>query len=485
MALDAGKRRPLKDSRPKPRVAPPRDAGAEVKAPKRRTPPGGAGMTPGARLLAAIELLDDIAAQRAAADDIVGSYFRRHRFAGAKDRGAISEHIYSVLRHRAAIDWWLERSGCAINPKPARLRLFASVLIVEGWAYDVLLDACDGDRFRPLPINREERMVVEKLVGHTIEHPEMPDAVRYNYPAWLEAPLKSLFGRNLPSEMAALNGSAALDLRVNTLKATRQQVLAAFGAERIPVETTPYSPLGIRVRNRIPLATLELFKEGWVEVQDEASQIAALLANAQPGMRVVDFCAGAGGKTLALAASMANKGQLIACDTSEKRLERSGQRLRRAGISNVERRALTSERDKWVKRHTESFDLVFVDAPCTGIGTWRRNPDAKWRLTPKDLEELQVVQANILESACRLVKPGGRLVYATCSMLPAENDGRIEAFLGAHADFKLVPAAEAWAQAFETEYPAGGQGGETLKLSPARHGTDGFFAAVMTRVAAS
>jgi 16S rRNA (cytosine967-C5)-methyltransferase len=455
---------------------------AEPPKPKRRTPPGGAGMTPGARLEAAITLLDEIFVSPAAADDIVGSYFRRHRFAGAKDRGAISEHIYAVLRHRAALDWWIMRIGKGIVAGVGRIRLFAALLLLEGWTVDEVMDACDGDRFRPPPLRKDERFVVDGLAGHTVEHPEMPDWVRYNYPDWLDGSLKALFGFKLPGEMAALNGPAALDLRANALKGTRAEALAALTREGVTAEPTPHSPLGLRVRVRIPLATLEVFKSGAVEVQDEASQLAAILADARPGMRVVDFCAGAGGKTLALAAAMGNRGQLVACDISEKRLERSGQRLRRAGVSNVERRALTTERDKWVKRHAETYDRVFVDAPCTGTGTWRRNPDSKWRLKPTDVTELTELQSRILESASRLVKPGGRLVYATCSLLPAENEERIAAFLAAHPDFTLLPVQEVWRDVIGTPCPVAE--GEMLRLTPMRHGTDGFFAAILQKAEA-
>jgi 16S rRNA (cytosine967-C5)-methyltransferase len=238
--------------------------------------------------------------------------------------------------------------------------------------------------------------------------------------------------------------------------------------------------LGLRVWERIPLATLPSFREGLVEVQDEGSQIASLLADARPGMRVVDFCAGAGGKTLALAAGMKNRGHIVACDVSERRLERSAQRLRRAGVSNAERRVLSSARDKWVKRHAASFDRVFVDAPCTGTGTWRRNPDAKWRLTPNDVDELVALQSEILDSACRLVKPGGRLVYVTCSLLREEDEAQVERFLAAHRDFTLLPVPRVWKAAVGRASPVED---EMLRLTPARHGTDGFFAAILERAA--
>jgi 16S rRNA (cytosine967-C5)-methyltransferase len=438
-------------------------------------------MTPGATIQAAIELIGEIESGRAAADDIVGGYFRRHRFAGSKDRAAISDHIYAVLRRRAAIDWYILRVAPGLSVTP-RLRVLAALALVEGWRADVIDRACDGDRFRPQPLDRAERAMVEALAGKQMEHPEMPLPVRCNYPDWLDSRLTALFGAGLHDEMAAMNGAAPLDLRVNQLKSNRADARKALAAEGVEAVPTDLAPTGLRVFERIPLSTLEVFKSGRIEVQDEGSQLAALLTQAKPGMRVVDFCAGAGGKTLAIAAQMQNKGHLVACDISGKRLERSATRLRRAGISNVERRMLTTERDKWVKRHVESFDRVFIDAPCSGTGTWRRNPDAKWRFGPKDLEELTDLQARILDSAARLAKPGGRVIYATCSLLPEENDRQIEAFLAGHPDFTLVPIGQVWREAFGRDCP---EPGEMLHLTPARSGTDGFFVAVLARAAAA
>src|SRR6516162_1345637 len=234
----------------------------------------------------------------------------------------------------------------------------------------------------------------------------------------------------------------------------------------------------MRLAQRVPLGGLAAFKEGLVEVQDEGSQITALLTDPRPGMRVVDFCAGAGGKSLALAAQMANRGKLVACDVSAHRLDQATGRLRRGGVGNVERRALTSERDKWIKRHAGSFDRVLVDAPCLGIGAWRRNPGDKWRVTEKDLADLVVQQQAILGSAARLVRPGGRLVYATCSLLREENEAQAEAFLAATPGFSAVPAAEVWRETIGGAAP----GGERyLRLTPAQHGTDGFFVAIFER----
>ncbi|HUZ72361.1 MAG TPA: RsmB/NOP family class I SAM-dependent RNA methyltransferase [Stellaceae bacterium] len=438
-------------------------------------------MTPGARVAAAIGLLAAIEAGRAPADDIVGGYFRRHRFAGVKDRAAISAHIYAVLRHRAALDWWMARAGGGTAPA-ARPRLLAALVLIEEWTPEAVARACDGDRFRPAPLDPRERAMLASLAGRDLLHRDMPAPVRGNYPDWLEPHLGAALGRDLAREMAAMQDEAQLDLRANRLKTGREGALAALAAEGVEAGRTRLSPLGLRVFARIPLATLECFRRGLVEVQDEGAQLAALLVDAQPGMRVADFCAGAGGKTLALAAAMENRGHLVACDIAERRLERATERLRRAGASIVQRHALASARDKWVKRHGAGFDRVLVDAPCTGTGTWRRNPDAKWRLTPGDLAELTALQADILDSAARLVRPGGRLVYVTCSLLNEENEAQVARFLAAHGDFALMPVAPVWAATVGGDCPAKG---EMLRLTPLRHGTDGFFVAIMGRRAAA
>jgi 16S rRNA (cytosine967-C5)-methyltransferase len=435
-------------------------------------------MTPGAQIEAAIGLLEQIERGGAPADDIVAGYFRRHRFAGVKDRGAISKHIYAVLRQRASLDWWIARDGGGL-PTDARTRLLAALVLIDGWSEQQFARAFDGDRFRPQRLTAMELRFGEAIAQRDLHDKAMPPDVLGNYPAWLTPHLEAALGRDLVREASALNGEAALDLRLNLLKAKdREKVRAALAREGVEAARTPLSPLGLRVFERIPLATLSVFRDGMIDVQDEGSQVAALLADARPGMRVVDFCAGAGGKTLALAAAMDNRGHLIACDVSETRLERATQRLRRAGASIVQRRTLENERDKWVKRHARSFDRVFVDAPCTGTGTWRRNPDAKWRLRPQDLAELSVLQASILASAARLVRPGGRVVYATCSLLREENEAQIEQFLAASPDFALVPIGLVWRETIGTECPVRG---DMLRLSPARHGTDGFFVAVMER----
>ncbi|HUB97090.1 MAG TPA: RsmB/NOP family class I SAM-dependent RNA methyltransferase [Stellaceae bacterium] len=434
-------------------------------------------MTPGATAEAAIGLLNDIAAGGAPADELVGTYFRRHRFAGAKDRAAISEHVFAVLRRRAALDWWIEREGRGLPPD-ARRRMLAALLLIEAKPADRVARDWDGDRFRPAPLDDAERHLAAALEGRSIEDRAMPESVRGNYPAWLEPSLAVSLGRGLAREMAASLEGAPLDLRVNLLKGDREAARAALGREGVAAARTPLSPVGLRVFERIPLATLAPFRGGFIEVQDEGSQLASLLVDARPGMRVVDFCAGAGGKTLALAASMDNRGHLVACDVRARRLERATERLRRAGVSIVQRLPLASAHDKWVKRHAASFDRVLIDAPCTGTGTWRRNPDAKWRLRPEDLEELTSLQAEILDSAHRLVRPGGRLIYVTCSYLAGENEAQIERFLAAHEAFSILPIPQVWREAVGSDCPTRD---DLLRLSPARHGTDGFFVAVLTR----
>jgi 16S rRNA (cytosine967-C5)-methyltransferase len=432
-------------------------------------------LTPGAQVAAAIDILAAIDTGERPADEVAANYFRRRRYIGAKDRGHIAGHVYTVLRHRAALDWWIAKHTTEIGP---RSRVLATLVLIEAWRPEAVAASCDGDRFRPAPLSEAEKRLVSDLARHTLSHPEMPRAVANDLPEWLAPYLERVFGKGLEHEMAALNTTAPIDLRVNLLKADRELARHALAAEGIKTEPTPWSPIGLRFAERVPLGGLAAFKDGLVEVQDEGSQLTALLTDARPGMRVVDFCAGAGGKTLALAAQMANRGKLVACDVSARRLGDAARRLRRAGVGNVERRALIGARDKWVKRHAGGFDRVLVDAPCLGIGAWRRNPGDKWRVTKEDLADLIARQRDILGSAARLVRPGGRLVYATCSLLREENEAQAEAFLAATPGFSAVPAAEVWRETIGGAAP----GGERyLRLTPAQHGTDGFFVAIFER----
>ncbi len=441
-------------------------------------------MTPGARLQAAIELLSEIHGGAAPADRAAAAYFRGRRYIGGQDRRAVVDRVYAVLRHRARLEWWLARAGggegeaLGLNPGGDRLRVIAGLAILDGWPADRIAGAFDGGPYRPARLGRHETEAAHKLAGKSIGHPEQPAWVRLEVPPWLEHQLRNLFGPRLEAEAAALGVEAPLDLRVNTLKATRPQAIEALAASGIAAEPTPLSPIGLRVHGRPPLAALPAFRDGLVEVQDEGSQLVALLAGARPGMRVVDFCAGAGGKTLAMAAAMRNKGHIVACDVLRGRVDRAAVRLKRAGVHNVERRGLSTERDPWVKRHAQGFERVLVDAPCSGVGTWRRNPDAKWRFGKDDLGAMIDLQRRILDSAARLVQPGGRLIYATCSLLPSENAAQVTAFMARHPQFALRPVAAVWSETIGGACPSTDR---SLQLTPAAHGTDGFFVAVLER----
>ena len=428
-------------------------------------------MTPAARVAAAIELLDAIeTAPNRPADAVANDFFRARRFIGSGDRRAVSDRVWRVLRSRRRLGWWLK--GKQTEPR----LLVAASLLTEGWTLSGVAQAYSGGRFAAEGLERGEHIALAKIEGHTLDHPDMPDAVRLEIPDWLLPRLAARFGDRLNAEMTAMEGNAPLDLRANPLKATREEARAALAAEGWEAKPTPYSVWGLRIEGRRPVTSGPAFQTGLVEIQDEGSQLIATLVDARPGMRVADWCAGAGGKTLALAATMENRGQIVACDVSASRLDGAVRRLRRAGVHNVERHLIEAG-DKWLKRRAGSFDRVLVDAPCTGTGTWRRNPDARQRLTERDLAELQPNQAAILDTAQSLGRKGGRLVYATCSLLAEENEAQVSAFLARHPDFALVPLSRAW------NSPQPPCPGDVLSLTPAQHGTDGFFAAVLERVA--
>lgn len=426
-------------------------------------------MTPSARIAAAVELLDAVdSAVSKPADAVANAYFRARRFVGASDRRAISERVWTVLRTRRRLAWWLQG---AATPR----LLVAASLLMDRWTLPGVAQGFSAGRFAPAPLNEEEMASLRRLEGHTLEHPRMPPAVRLEVPDWILPLLQARFGSALSAEMAALLAPAPLDLRVNLLKSTREEAQAALAVEGIAAWPTPISPWGLRVAGRQPVTTGRAFREGLVEIQDEGSQIVVVLAGARPEMRVADFCAGAGGKTLALAMTMRNRGHIVACDVSAPRLDAAVKRLRRAGVHNVERH-LVQPGDKWMKRRGGSFDRVLVDAPCTGTGIWRRNPDARLHLSGNDLAELVTKQARILDQASRLVRTGGRLVYATCSVLTEENETQVQTFVSRHPDFHVVPLSAAWTLSGPPPCE-----GPFLALTPHRHGTDGFFAAVLER----
>ncbi len=437
-------------------------------------------MTPGARVAATIELLDEIVSRsERPADLVANAYFRSRRYIGSGDRRAVSERVWSILRRYGQLAWWLDRTR---HPdRGARAQPALDMAAVQGMF--------DGGSYRPTSLDEGEQRALRQMDGHSLPHPDQPDWVRLNIQEWVAPHFKEAYGDAWGREIAALETPPPVDLRVNRLKANVEQARAALGREGIDTEPMRYATDGLRLKRRLSVVKGEAFQNGLVEIQDEGSQLVAALVDAKPGMQIADYCAGAGGKTLAMAACMNNKGRVVAMDVYESRLDRSAQRLRRAGAHNVERRTLqtkegVADNRKWLKRQAGAFDRVLVDAPCTGTGTWRRNPDGRWTLQPKDLEELLPKQAMILDAASKLVKPGGGLIYATCSVLPAENEHQIAAFLERHPDFEVVPVAAIWREVLASEPPPEAENAPYLRLSPLKHGTDGFFAAALVRKSA-
>ncbi len=419
-------------------------------------------MHPNALLELATELLHRVLQLRHPADGVVSDFFREHRALGSRERHSLAETTYTVLRERPLLQHLAQSGRGELERR----------LAILGWQGNA--------GFLRAALNESEQQWLQK-VG-TVDRAALPEPLRHNLPEWLADILKPALGDDFWPLVAALNTPAPLDLRVNALKAKRDAAQAALAAEGITAAATPYSPLGLRIEGKPALHKFDVFLRGDVEVQDEGSQLLALIVGAKRGEMVMDFCAGAGGKTLALGAEMRNTGRLYAFDTSGHRLASLKPRLARSGLSNVFPAQIAHERDERVKRLAGKLDRVLVDAPCSGLGTLRRNPDLKWRQTPQTVAELQVKQAAILESAARLVKPGGRLVYATCSLLDAENEGIAEAFGSArNREFRVLPAAEALGRA----HVGGAESlvrGDFLRLWPHRHATDGFFAAVWERL---
>lgn len=420
-------------------------------------------MTPGARIQSSIGLLDQIfevwqSEKRFPADKLLEQYFKTNRYIGSKDRGAIAELIYFVLRYKATIQWWLSKYSQKLD---GRAFILATLILRREYTPQALDELSKDGKYSFGRLSDHEQKFIHKLERMDLTNSEMPEHIRLNYPEWLDENLRESFGSNLEAEMTAMNEQAPTDLRVNTLKTNREKLLKELQAEGFSCSPTSFSPIGIRLSKRAPIFTSKLFKEGHFEVQDEGSQAVALLVDTKPNHRVIDFCAGAGGKTLAIAASMENKGRILAWDTSKKRLDQISIRLKRAGVHNVQVHVLESEHDAFIKRHKATADRVLVDAPCSGSGTWRRNPDLKWRFNRNDLDEVSKVQQEILHSAARLVKPGGRLIYATCSLLAEENEKQIEHFLKNNEQFKIAAPY--------------------FKVTPHGNGMDGFFAAVLER----
>ncbi|NBT10261.1 MAG: RsmB/NOP family class I SAM-dependent RNA methyltransferase [Betaproteobacteria bacterium] len=417
-------------------------------------------MHPKQQVQLATELLQRVMLLVHPADREVSAFFREHKALGAKDRAILAETTFRVLRQRLVLQH-LAQSGQ--GPLARRLVLLA-------WQ--------GSQAYLKAAATESEWTWLQQV--RALDVTSLPERVRSNMPPWLLERLQSVLGEECGAFLQAMEAPAPLDLRVNTFKAKREAVLAEFESLGFPCAPTPHSPWGLRLQGKPALNRLEVFSRGDVEVQDEGSQLLALLTDAHRGEMVVDFCAGAGGKTLALGAAMRNTGRLYAFDTSGHRLAALKPRLARSGLSNVHPVQITHERDDRIKRLAGKIDRVLVDAPCSGLGTLRRNPDLKWRQKPESVAELAALQQAILSSAARLLKPGGRLVYATCSVLPEENEDTVRAFLAAHHDFEVLDAARELERLKVPQASALCREG-SLRLWPQRHGTDGFFAAVMTR----
>jgi 16S rRNA (cytosine967-C5)-methyltransferase len=420
-------------------------------------------MTPGARLAAAIEVLAEIFARGAAADRVLVAWGRAHRFAGSKDRAAIADRTYTVLRRR---------NECAyrIGDESPRSLVIGSLAIADHLDIAAIGALLQDGAHAPGSLTADERVALERQLPRAAE-----PWVRLNYPRLLHDELGKAFGPRLETEIAALNGRAPLDLRVNALKAKRDDALAELAHYGIDAKACRYAPMGLRVAtgNDAKITALEAYESGRIEVQDEGSQIAVLLAAAKAGDTAIDLAAGGGGKSLALAAAMQNKGRVLATDVDQQRLLPLPVRAARSAATIIE---CTGDPYALV-RPSGGANVVFVDAPCSGSGTWRRNPEAKWTLTPAKLDAYRAAQAQLLDRAAELCAPNGRVVFATCSVLPSEGQGQVESFLARHPGWQVKRATDIWTAMTPAAPPAGL--GRFATMTPAQDGTDGFFVAVL------
>ncbi len=429
-------------------------------------------MIPPARVQAAIEALTDIEDRRRPAADGLKDWGLSHRFAGAGDRAAIANLVYDALRRKASSSWRL-------GDDSPRAHVLGALSGLRGLSVDAAAALFNGEKHAPSPLTDAERARLTEA-----DLADAPDFVRGDYPEWLAPAFAESFGAEAVAAGAALAARAPVDLRANTLRTNRDKLLAALA--HLEPQATPWSPIGLQIAvrpdGRGPSLTGEpAYIKGLVEVQDEASQLAALLSGAAPGQQVLDLCAGAGGKTLALAAMLASKGQVYATDEDGRRLAPLFARLERSGARNVQVRSPRGAADP-VADLAGRCDLVFIDAPCTGSGAWRRSPDAKWRIRPGALQERIKDQDEILERATKFVKPGGRLIYVTCSVLKPENEDRVAAFLERRADFLPLDAGSmARAAALPALADFASKLGPGIRLDPLRSGTDGFYVAGLTR----
>jgi 16S rRNA (cytosine967-C5)-methyltransferase len=431
-------------------------------------------MTPAARLSAAIEVIENLESQRVPAAQALKEWGSSHRFAGSGDRAAIAGLVWDVLRRRASSAWIMESDT-------GRARLLGMLKVERGMDADAIAALCDGSRFAPEPLTDTERAALATRTAA-----DAPPPIAGDYPEWLDPYLAQAFGDDRAAEATAMASRAPLDLRVNTLKAKREKVLRSLA--HLDAKETSWSPIGLRIElgadARNPgIHAEEDFIKGGIEVQDEGSQLAALFSAAKPGEQVVDLCAGAGGKTLALAAMMQGKGRLIATDRDKRQLAPIHERLSRAGVHNAEVRAPKGEAEPLADIKA-SADLVLIDAPCSGTGTWRRNPDAKWRMRPGALEIRLKDQIEVLDRASAMVKAGGRIAYITCSVLPVENSEQVQRFMTRHPEFAIQPPEETasvlWDKA-DAFAEAALRTDEGWLMTPRRTGTDGFFVSILRR----
>lgn len=417
----------------------------------------------GGRLAGAIEVLHDIEARRRPVADALKDWGLSHRFAGSGDRAAIGNIVYDALRMKLSHAWTMDDDSAAALGYAVLLRQW-------GFSPEELAAQLEGDAHAPAPLHALQLAAYQ---GRRIE--DAPLHVQGDVPDWVQPVLEKSFGENWLDEALALAGRPPLDLRANTLKASRDKVLKALGDSG--AQPTAIARLGIRIPPgsgpaRLPNVTAELsFQKGWFEVQDEGSQIVAELADPRPGQQVLDYCAGGGGKTLAMAAAMENKGQVHAYDADSRRLAPIIERLKRAGPHNVQVHGKAHE----LEAHRGRFDMVLVDAPCTGSGTWRRRPDTKWRLSARNLDERVEQQGSALSQAAAYVRPGGSLVYITCSLLPAENEQQLRRFRNTHPDFAIASATADWDRLFPSAPKPYFSAEGAITLTPGRTDTDGFF----------
>lgn len=433
-------------------------------------------MQPSARIEACIEVMESVLVEESIpADSLLTTYFRHRRYIGAQDRKAIAELFYQILRHKIV----LSAIWTAVMPKrtaTARELMLVGLSHLQKRNPGVILEFFSGEGYGPHRLSEREQVAVERLSGFSID--QLPEADQKNLQGWQLQELKNNYGEALQPLLDSLNSQAPFDLRVNSLVATRQTVQKRLAEEEIQFTPGQYSPTALRLKDRRPLGKHPLWVDGSIEVQDEGSQLIAYLVDAKPGQAVWDYCAGAGGKTLAIAALMLNQGRIVATDTVDWRLQRSRERIKRASVYNVECQVLDETTSKWVKRQQGKFDRVLIDVPCSGSGTWRRNPDLKWRVEEADFQNLLATQAFILRKAAKLVKPGGRLIYSTCSLFRSENQAQVESFLTENSEFSLIPITDVWQQVLPGPCPTTET---TLQLRPDLHHVDGFFVAVMQR----